>query len=305
MSKVFISYRREDSAGYAHAIHSQLAQHFSKDRVFMDVDTVEPGVDFERVIEKAVGECDVLVALIGRRWMGSEQGGTSRLDNTKDYVRLEISTALARDIRVIPVLVDGMTMPNEEILPAPLRSLIRRQAMEISNTRFNFDVERLIAAVRRTLSESEEIQHENVTGGAQHLTRRKQPFASPRLIYGMVAVVILSLAIWWANRQGAEQVDKPEPPKEQKQPTAVKKQAEKETPAESFPVIGKVFRDPLKSGGEGPEMVIVPAGSFQMGDVQGGGAKDELPVRNVKIQKPFAVGRYEVTLENTTSSQKQ
>jgi TIR domain len=155
MSKVFISYRRDDSAGYAHAIHSRLVQHFSKEKVFMDVDTLEPGVDFVRAIEKAVGECDVLVALIGKRWVGSETGGASRLDNARDYVRLEVSTALARDIRVIPVLVDGMTMPHEDSLPSPVQLIIRRNAIEISNTRFNYDVEQLITAVRKILDETE------------------------------------------------------------------------------------------------------------------------------------------------------
>jgi hypothetical protein len=155
MSKIFISYRREDSAGYAHAIHSQLVQHFSKDQVFMDVDTVEPGVDFVRAIEKAVGECDVLVALIGERWLGGEPGVASRLDNEKDYVRLEVSTALARDIRVIPVLVDGMTMPRAETLPDSLKPLSRRNAIEISNTRFNYDVEQLMTAVRKILDATE------------------------------------------------------------------------------------------------------------------------------------------------------
>jgi len=72
MSKIFISYRRDDSAGYAHAIYRELVQHFPKDRLFMDVDTVEPGVDFVHAIEKAVDECGVLVALIGKRWVGSE-----------------------------------------------------------------------------------------------------------------------------------------------------------------------------------------------------------------------------------------
>jgi hypothetical protein len=155
MAKVFISYRRDDSSGYAHAIHGRLLQHFSKDQVFMDVDTVELGVNFVRTIEKAVGECDVMVALIGKRWAGGEPGGTSRLDNTEDYVRLEVATALARDIRVIPVLVDGMTMPNEDSLPPPVKSITRRHAIEISNTRFNFDIERLITAVRKILDEAE------------------------------------------------------------------------------------------------------------------------------------------------------
>ena len=165
MSKVFISYRRDDSAGYAHAIHSQLLQHFSKDLVFMDVDTVEPGVDFVRAIEKAVGECDVLVAVIGKRWAGSEASGASRLDNAKDYVRLEVSTALARDIRVIPVLVDGMTMPREDSLPSPVQPITRRNAIEISNTRFNYDVDQLITAVRNILDaakgQANEEKHRN------------------------------------------------------------------------------------------------------------------------------------------------
>ena len=133
MSKVFISYRRDDSAGYAHAIHSRLVQHFSKDQVFIDVDAVEPGVDFVRAIEKAVGECDVLVALIGKRWVGGEPG--------------------------------------------------------------------------------------------------------------------------------------------------------------------KVFRDQLKSGEGEPEMDVVSAGSFRMGDVQRGRNADQVPVRTVRFQKPFAIGGYEVTFE--------
>jgi TIR domain len=156
MSKIFISYRRDDSAGYAHAIHSRLVQHFSKDQVFMDVVTMEPGVNFVRAIEKAVGECDVLVALIGKRWANVGSGATSRLDNPEDFVRLEISTALARDIRVIPVLVDGMTMPNEDNLPSPLQPITRRNAFEISNARFNYDVDQLINVVRKILDATEE-----------------------------------------------------------------------------------------------------------------------------------------------------
>src|SRR5262249_43943307 len=155
MSKVFISYRRDDSSGYAQTIYRELVQHFSKDQVFMDVATMEPGMDFVRAIEKAVGECDVLVALIGKRWAGGEPGGTSRFHSEKDYVRLEVSTALARDIRVIPVLVDGMTMPNEDSLPTPVQPITRRNAIEISNTRFNYDVDQLINAVRDILAATE------------------------------------------------------------------------------------------------------------------------------------------------------
>src|SRR5262245_28389680 len=123
MSKVFISYRRDDSSGFAHAVYRELLQHFPKDQLFMDVDTVEPGVDFVRVIEEAVSKCDVLVALIGKRWAIPSEDARSRLDDPNDFVRLEISTALARDIRVIPVLVDGMKMPSEKLLPTSLKPL--------------------------------------------------------------------------------------------------------------------------------------------------------------------------------------
>jgi TPM domain/TIR domain len=205
MSKVFISYRRDDSAGYAHAIYRELLQHFSNDRLFMDVDTVEPGVDFVRVIEEAVGKCDVLVALIGKRWLGSEPGGTSRLENEKDYVRLEVSTALARGIRVIPVLVDGMTMPREDILPAPLQPLTRRNAIDISNTRFSFDVERVINAVRKVLDEAEA---KRKTDEAER-RRIEQVVPSPWRTYapaaaGVAVVLILfSFVFWWPKPQEA------------------------------------------------------------------------------------------------------
>jgi hypothetical protein len=209
MAKVFISYRRDDSSGYAHAIHSRLLQHFSKDQVFMDVDTMEPGVNFVRAIEKAVGECDVLVTLIGKRWAGSEPGGRSRLDNEKDYVRLEVSTALARDIHVIPVLVDGMTMPSEDILPVPLQPLTRRNALDISNTRFNFDVERVITAVRKILDATE--GRGKADKAVPSPWRRYGPVAAAMA----VVLILFGFVFWWPKPS--------EPPikeaKDQREPT--------------------------------------------------------------------------------------
>ena len=267
MSKIFISYRRDDSAGYAHAIHSQLVQHFSKDQVFMDVDTVEPGVDFVRAIEKAVGECDVLVALIGKRWVGGEPGGTSRLDKPKDYVRLEVSTALARDIRVIPVLVDGMTMPNEDSLPSPVQPITRRNAIEISNTRFNYDVDQLITAVRKILDATEakrkadeekerngpqqEAEQRRLEAEAQRKseekglhqqelerfeedTRRKAEVGDPWRTYGLLAavmgvVLIIFSFVWWLTRQETERVAKLPPLKETLPAPETKANGQKET----------------------------------------------------------------------------
>jgi len=109
VSRIFISYRREDSAPYAGRLYDRLGQHFGKDKIFMDIDTIEPGVDFVEDIEQAVGSCDVLIALIGKQWLTiSDATGQRRLDNPEDFVRLEIKTALARNIRVIPALLPGV-----------------------------------------------------------------------------------------------------------------------------------------------------------------------------------------------------
>lgn len=150
---IFISYRRDDSAGYARAIYDHFVQHFSKERVFMDVDAIEPGHPFDEAIERAVGQCEVLLAMIGRRWLDQQASTSPRINDPKDYVRLEIAAALSRNIRVVPVLLDGANMPTEEELPEPLRALAQRNAIEVSNSRFKSDVERLIAAVSKALGE--------------------------------------------------------------------------------------------------------------------------------------------------------
>lgn len=152
---IFICYRRDDSAGYARAIHDQLVERFSQARVFMDVDTIEPGLPFDEAINQAVGSCEILLVLIGKRWMEQAPGAGSRLDDEKDFVRLEIAAALSRNVRVIPVLLDGSRMPSEESLPEPLRALTLRNAIEISNSRFKSDANRLVDAVGKVLDASE------------------------------------------------------------------------------------------------------------------------------------------------------
>jgi hypothetical protein len=151
---IFISYRRDDSAGYTRAVYDQLAKRFTKERIFMDVDAIEPGLPFDEVINQAVGRCEILLAMIGKRWMEQQPGVGPRINDEKDFVRLEIAAALSRNVRVIPVLLDGAGMPTEELLPEPLRALARRNAIEISNSRFNSDVDRLVEAVSKVLGES-------------------------------------------------------------------------------------------------------------------------------------------------------
>ena len=112
MPKIFISYRRDDSAGHAGRLCDHLVGHFGQQNVFMDVEAIKPGLDFVEVVQEAVGSCDALIAVIGREWLGASDGsGRRRLENPEDLVRLEIATALARNIRVIPVLVRGAREP--------------------------------------------------------------------------------------------------------------------------------------------------------------------------------------------------
>lgn len=151
---IFISYRRDDSAGYTRAIYDQLVRRFGKGRIFMDVDAIEPGLPFDEVINQAVGRCEVLLVMIGKRWLERQPDGRARIDDENDFVRLEVAAALSRDTRVIPVLLDGAAMPSEEVLPVPLRALARRNAIEVGNSRFDSDVERLVEAIGKVLGEA-------------------------------------------------------------------------------------------------------------------------------------------------------
>ena len=151
-SGIFVSYRRDDSSGHAGRLFDNLAKHFGEDQIFMDIDTIEPGEDFVTVIENAVGSCEILIAIIGRHWLSQPGETKRRLDNPNDFVRLEIATALDRNIRVIPVLVQRASMPKPEDLPDDLARLTRRNAIELSDLRWQTDVDRLIGVMEKVLA---------------------------------------------------------------------------------------------------------------------------------------------------------
>jgi hypothetical protein len=144
--RIFINYRRDDTPGQAGRLYDALSGRFGEESVFMDVDKIEPGADFIRAIDTAVGSCDVLIALIGRQWLTAvDDRGRRRLDNPEDVVSIEIRAALERDIPVIPALVEGTQMPASDELPEGLAALARRNALELSDgARWRFDVERLV-----------------------------------------------------------------------------------------------------------------------------------------------------------------
>ena len=156
---VFINYRRSDSAGWARQLHSDLQARFGADRVFRDV-AIEPGDDFVEHIERVMNASKVCIVVIGSRWTTATTGNGRRLDDPDDLVRREIERALERsDVDVIPVLVDGATMPSERELPDGLRPLARRNACELTDSRWDYDVEVLCRHLRRMLDESE-VEHE-------------------------------------------------------------------------------------------------------------------------------------------------
>jgi hypothetical protein len=152
MSRIFLSYRRDDSGGYAGGLSRDLRKRFGSDLIFTDIDTIEAGVDFVEAIENAVQSCDVLLVLIGRQWLiAVDEKGRRRLDDPNDYVRLEISAALKRNIRVIPLLVQNAAMPSIEDLPEDLVALTRRQALQIADGRWEYDIEQLIEILQKVL----------------------------------------------------------------------------------------------------------------------------------------------------------
>jgi predicted SnoaL-like aldol condensation-catalyzing enzyme len=149
----FVSYRRQESKDFAGRLSDRLAGRFGVGQVFIDVDTIEPGVDFAEEISRAVAACKVLVAVIGPTWLTvADERGRRRLDDPDDIVRLEIEAALARHVRVIPILVEGAVMPDRRDLPESLADLTRRNALIMRHESFHSDAGRLVTVIEGVLA---------------------------------------------------------------------------------------------------------------------------------------------------------
>jgi TIR domain-containing protein len=143
--KLFISYRRDDSAGHAGRVHDRLQREFGRDLLFMDVDSIPLGTNFVNVIGDEVAKCEALLALMGPGWLDArDEKGKRRLENPDDFVRVEIGTALKRGIRVIPILLEGTRVPKADQLPDDLKELAFRNALEVRHASFPEDMDRLI-----------------------------------------------------------------------------------------------------------------------------------------------------------------
>ncbi len=228
MDGIFISYRRDDSAGYAGRLYDRLAAHFGAERVFMDVEGIEPGLDFVVAIEEAVGSCRVLIAVIGDEWTtAADAAGRRRLDDPNDFIRLETGAALQRGIRVVPVLVGGAVMPQIADLPDDLKALTRRQAIEINHKQWEASTGELIRTLERilklppvdTVAQTPPATDSNVTaesgsssgkagrGDAKHGGSR--PWVLPA---ALAAVAIVAAGLWMSLGDRKTGADSEKPP---------------------------------------------------------------------------------------------
>lgn len=156
-SRIFISYRRSDSIREAGRIYDYLENRFGREAIFKDVDTIDAGDDFRDRVKEAVGQCQILLAVIGANWLRAEdEAGRQRLENPADWVRLEIETALNRNIRVIPILLDGVPMPRPDDLPVALQALAYRNAAPVRHDPdFRRDMDRLLRVIERHFKSSQ------------------------------------------------------------------------------------------------------------------------------------------------------
>jgi hypothetical protein len=202
MPAIFISYRREDTAGYAGRIHEELEGRLGPEQVFRDVDTLRAGQDFEQAIRERLQHCQACLVLIGPHWLRSQtEAGVRRLDQPGDYVSMEIAAALARPgVLVIPVLVGGAKMPASADLPEVIRPLARRHAMTVRDETWEADMDRLAAAVRPSADPASARPVASSAPGG--LPRRSRP----ALVAVAAAVVLLVAAagFFWRGSNGTE-----------------------------------------------------------------------------------------------------
>jgi hypothetical protein len=188
VAKIFISYRREDSAHFAGRLHDRLEREFGRDSLFMDIDGIPFGADFVRAISEEVAKCDVLLAIIGPRWLDAEdENGRRRLDKESDFVRVEIASALKRDIPIVPILLEGTKVPNPDLLPDDLKPLALRNGLNVRQDSFQSDVGRLVRFLGERLKSRTKSSKDWIP-----------PVLYPRLIVPLVAGMLI--LVWWLLR---------------------------------------------------------------------------------------------------------
>src|SRR5262249_34202181 len=213
MTKIVISYRRLDSAGITGRIFDRLIAHYGRESVVMDVDNIPLGIDFRKHIRSVLAECDLLIVVVGQRWLGPAGDGTLRTNDESDPVRLEIEAALARDIPIIPVLVDRAAMPGASELPGGLKDFAFRNAAEVDAGRdFHQNVDRLVREIdqifaRPSVAPAQVRSQQAVKASAPTIEPLQAPampapVSARRLRYavlGVALVLLVTLPFWMGN----------------------------------------------------------------------------------------------------------
>ncbi len=268
VSRIFISYRREDSDWAASRLADDLCRQFTREQVFQDFASIDPGADFVEAVQRGLDTCAAVLVVIGPKWLNIvDRKGRRRLDVSGDWVRHEVGESLRRrGVRVFPVLLGDTQMPDVEDLPEDLQALTRRQAFPLTVRHWAKDVAELIGHLQRVAgldrtSSPADPDHPPVPSPST-----TPPTASPQRAAATDTCEVLRGDAWVKSRVVAP-----------------------ELPA------GTVFRD----AADLPEMVVIPAGRFLMGSPQGeaGRSGAEGPQHEVTIARPFAVGRYAVTFD--------
>jgi formylglycine-generating enzyme required for sulfatase activity len=301
--KIFINYRRDDSAPHALTVAGYLENTFGKRNIFIDVDRLRAGLKFRTVLEAKLRQCKVMLAIIGPNWVDARDGGSRRIDNPEDWVRVEIERALARNIPVIPVLVAGATLPSKTDLPPTLQPLVDHQCATVTTNGFRHEM----AGLARDVAD---------------LTVRRPwgriaAAASALILGAYVAAHQFGAPVWWPPFDPGQpnSIEAPSKPSAKGEADSAAKSnadaseadAKRKAEAARDPALSvtpgsrKTFQDRLADGTPCPmcpEMVVVPAGKFTMGSPPGERDRDPGEVRvPVTIARPFAVGKFAVTFD--------
>lgn len=193
---IFISYRVHDAAGEAGRLADSLKEYFSEDQIFMDIDKLGPGEDFADTISKSLESCDIMLAIIGADWSGYNAiTHESRINQPQDWVKVEISKALERKIRVVPILVNGATLPEASKLPADLQPLLAKQSYELSNKRWKYDVAELVKfLIKFGIAPKKNPVHHNSDNHGKIAIK-------PTVLIAIISIVlIIAFVVYYVNR---------------------------------------------------------------------------------------------------------
>ena len=216
-STIILSYRREDSAGVTGRIFDRLAQELGTDRVFMDIDSMPAGVDFHDHLQEILADCGALLVVVGKSWRSQRKGLQARIMDPDDWVRIEVETALERGIPVVPLLIDGASLPTRDQLPESLWPLLRRNALPVDSGRdFHAQMTRLVRDLRLQIDPASPTSSDLATGKTlQEMTALPVQQVNWKAIGRWILLLALIITLGAIAITGANQNDDrglPKPP---------------------------------------------------------------------------------------------